>query len=92
MKERVNLMLGVESSCVLISTYHSFCARVLREDIASLNEGYDRYFTIIDDEEQVSVCKDLLKKEKVDKEDLNYKELVNYISYYKCRTYISICF
>ena len=84
MKERVNLMLGVESSCVLISTYHSFCARVLREDIASLNEGYDRYFTIIDDEEQVSVCKDLLKKEKVDKEDLNYKELVNYISYYKC--------
>jgi DNA helicase-2/ATP-dependent DNA helicase PcrA len=84
MKERVNLMLGVESSCVLISTYHSFCARVLREDISSLNEGYDRYFTIIDDEEQVSVCKDLLKKEKVDKEDLNYKELVNYISYYKC--------
>ena len=84
MKERVNLMLGVESSCVLISTYHSFCARVLREDIASLDEGYDRYFTIIDDEEQVSVCKDLLKKEKVDKEDLNYKELVNYISYYKC--------
>ena len=84
MKERVNLMLGVESSCVLISTYHSFCARVLREDIVSLNEGYDRYFTIIDDEEQVSVCKDLLKKEKVDKEDLNYKELVNYISYYKC--------
>ena len=84
MKERVKLMLGVESSCVLISTYHSFCARVLREDIASLNEGYDRYFTIIDDEEQVSVCKDLLKKEKVDKEDLNYKELVNYISYYKC--------
>ena len=84
MKERVNLMLGVESSCVLISTYHSFCARVLREDIESLNEGYDRYFTIIDDEEQVSVCKDLLKKEKVDKEDLNYKELVNYISYYKC--------
>ena len=84
MKERVNLMLGVESSCVLISTYHSFCARVLREDIVSLNEGYDRYFTIIDDEEQVSVCKDLLKKEKVDKEDLNYKELVNYITYYKC--------
>ena len=84
MKERVNLMLGVESSCVLISTYHSFCARVLREDIASLDEGYDSYFTIIDDEEQVSICKDLLKKEKVDKEDLNYKELVNYISYYKC--------
>lgn len=84
MKERVNLMLGVESSSVLISTYHSFCARVLREDISSLDEGYNRYFTIIDDDEQVSVCKDLLKQELVDKEDLNYKELVNYICHYKC--------
>ena len=84
MKERVAKMLDVESSSVLISTYHSFCARVLREDIPSLDKSYNRNFTIIDDDDQVSICKELLKQEKVDKMDLNHKELLNFISYYKC--------
>ena len=84
MKERVAKMLGLESSSVSISTYHSFCARVLREDIPSLDKAYNRNFTIIDDDDQVSILKELLKQEKVDKEDLNHKELLNFISYYKC--------
>ena len=84
MKERVAKMLDQESSCVSISTYHSFCARVLREDIPSLDEKYNRRFTIIDEDDQVSICKELLKKEKIDKEDLNHKELLGFISHYKC--------
>ena len=84
MKERVSKMLEKETTTVTISTYHSFCARVLREDIPSLDEKYNRNFTIIDDEDQVSICKELLKQEKIDKLDLNHKELLNFISYYKC--------
>ena len=84
MKERVSKMLDLDSTSVSISTYHSFCARVLREDIPSLDEKYNRKFTIIDDEDQVSIIKELLKREKIDKEDLNHKELLGFISYYKC--------
>lgn len=84
MKERVSKMLDKETTTATISTYHSFCARVLREDIPSLDEKYNRNFTIIDDEDQVSICKELLKQEKIDKLDLNHKELLNFISYYKC--------
>ena len=84
MKERVCKMLNKDNVNVSISTYHSFCARVLREDIPSLDKKYNRNFTIIDEEDQVNICKDLLKKEKVDKLDLTYKELINFISYYKC--------
>ena len=84
MKERVSKMLDKETTTATISTYHSFCARVLREDIPSLDEKYNRNFTIIDDEDQVIICKELLKQEKIDKLDLNHKELLNFISYYKC--------
>ena len=59
MKERVSKMLDKETTTATISTYHSFCARVLREDIPSLDEKYNRNFTIIDDEDQVSICKEL---------------------------------
>ena len=84
MKDRVAKMLDQESSTVSISTFHSFCARVLREDIPSLDEKYNRRFTIIDEDDQVSICKELLKREKIDKEELNHKELISFISYYKC--------
>lgn len=84
MKERVSKMLDRDSTMVSISTYHSFCARILREDIPSLDVSYNRNFTIIDDDDQINICKELLKKDKVDKLDLNYKELLNFISYYKC--------
>ena len=66
MKERVCKMLDKENVNVSISTYHSFCARVLREDIPLLDKKYNRNFTIIDEEDQVNICKELLKQEKVD--------------------------
>ena len=84
MKERVCKMLNQDTSSVLISTYHSFCARVLREDIKSLDSKYNRNFTIVDDDDQVSICKELLKQEKIDKADLSHKDMLNYISYLKC--------
>jgi len=84
MKERVCKMLDIDSTSVFISTYHSFCARVLREDIQSLDSKYNRRFTIIDEDDQINICKELLKIEKIDKLDLTHKELLNYISYYKC--------
>ena len=84
MKERVCKMLNQDTSSVLISTYHSFCARVLREDIKSLDSKYNRNFTIVDDDDQVNICKELLKQEKIDKADLSHKDMLNYISYFKC--------
>ncbi len=52
MKERVAKLLGddPETTSPHISTFHSFCVRVLRRDIDRL--GYSRDFSIYDDDDQ----------------------------------------
>ena len=56
MKERVENLLGDVAKAVTISTIHSFCVRLLREDILEL--GYPRNFTILDADDQKSVLRD----------------------------------
>src|SRR6266436_4214742 len=62
MAERVAHLLGGRSlSKPLISTFHSFCVRVLRRDIEALNvvpdSGYKKDFAIYDESDQQSVVK-----------------------------------
>ena len=57
MKERVESMLGPLAASVRISTIHSFCVRLLREDIQEI--GYPRSFTILDSEDQKSILKEI---------------------------------
>ena len=65
MKRRVEDLVG--QSGAWISTFHSFCARVLRREAEAL--GYSRDFTIYDDEDSMGIVKEVLKEMGVDKED-----------------------
>jgi DNA helicase-2/ATP-dependent DNA helicase PcrA len=58
MKNRVGELIGPRADLVWISTFHSLCARMLREDIAAL--GYKRSFTILDESDQVAAIKKCL--------------------------------
>ncbi len=58
MKDRLANM-GV--SRVWISTFHSMCVRILRENIDRL-DGFDKNFTIIAEADRDRILKDLLKK------------------------------
>ena len=59
MKERVQNLLEKDSGNPWISTIHSLCVRILREDITVL--GWPRNFTIIDAEDQKSIVKEACK-------------------------------
>ncbi len=63
MRERVqNLLKGEKiNSFPLISTFHSFCVRMLRQDIEKLEEGYTRSFTIYDTDDSLKVIKACIK-------------------------------
>ncbi len=65
MKRRVEDLVGVSGAW--ISTFHSFCARLLRREAEAL--GYSRDFTIYDDEDSMDTIKAVLKEMNVDKED-----------------------
>jgi len=55
MKDRVALLVGPDSRRMWVSTFHSFCARILRVHAEKL--GYKREFTIYDGADQVRLVK-----------------------------------
>ncbi len=55
MKDRVALLVGPDSRKMWVSTFHAFCARILRAHAEKL--GYKREFTIYDGGDQVRLVK-----------------------------------
>src|SRR6476620_2238564 len=63
MRGRVTELLKGErlQSAPLISTFHSLCVRILRQDIEKLDEGYKKSFTIYDTDDTQKVVKACIK-------------------------------
>ncbi len=60
MRERVEKLAGEGAAQMQISTFHSFCCRLLREHISEL--GYTRWFTIYDDDDSMTVVNAIAKE------------------------------
>jgi DNA helicase-2/ATP-dependent DNA helicase PcrA len=74
MRQRVNALLsdGTTSKTPLVSTFHSFCVRLLRRDgesLAEIRPGFTRRFTIYDDDDQVSLLRAIYKQLGLDETD-----------------------
>ncbi|HAF23730.1 MAG TPA: ATP-dependent DNA helicase Rep [Blastocatellia bacterium] len=69
MRQRVQRLLRYQelSSAPLVSTFHSLCVRILRQDIEKLNDKYSRTFTIYDQDDSLRLIKNCIK-------DLGYDE------------------
>ena len=79
MKERVASMCSHASDGILISTFHSACVRILRRDIGHL-EGYDRSFTIFDDDDASKLLNEICKSLNIDTKQFPVKMLKSCIS------------
>ncbi len=77
MKERTT-SLCEDGGYVWISTFHSTCVRILRQDIESLR--YDKNFTIYDADDQLRVVKECLKELKLDDKAYPPKVIIAKIS------------
>lgn len=70
MRERLASIINPdESRKVFLGTFHAFCARLLRREIAVL--GYDRNFTIADDTDQNGILRQVMAEIGVRKELVN---------------------
>jgi DNA helicase-2/ATP-dependent DNA helicase PcrA len=87
MAERVDKILGHSSLAKpLLSTFHSFCVRVLRRDIEALrvnNIGLNRNFAIYDETDQQAVVKAALKRLAIDDKSLKPRVALGRISWAK---------
>jgi DNA helicase II / ATP-dependent DNA helicase PcrA len=89
MRSRVNNLIGsTGKDGPLVSTFHSFCVRLLRRDGASLAEirnGFTRQFTIYDDDDQVSLIKAIFRGLGLDEKFMQYRAMCSWISHNKSR-------
>ena len=63
MRSRVQRLLHGEyfEGRPLVSTFHSLCVRILRQDIEKLNENYSRAFTIYDQDDSLRLTKNCIR-------------------------------
>jgi DNA helicase-2/ATP-dependent DNA helicase PcrA len=87
MAERVDRLLGHASlSKPAISTFHSFCVRVLRRDIEALKvdgKGLTRTFAIYDENDQQAIVKQVMKRMGLDTKQLTPRTVLGRISWAK---------
>ncbi len=87
MGERVEKILGHSSLArPTLSTFHSFCVRVLRRDIEALQvggKGLTRSFAIYDETDQQAVVKTALKRLGIDDKSLKPRVALGRISWAK---------
>jgi DNA helicase-2/ATP-dependent DNA helicase PcrA len=91
MRERVNSLLAEAAldSSPNVSTFHSFCVRLLRRDgdpLSKIRPGFTRRFSIYDDEDQLSIIKSGYRALGLDeKEFMQYRAALSKISHAKNR-------
>ncbi len=78
LRGRVQSILGRGKRAPHVSTFHSFCVRVLRREIERL--GYKRNFTIYDTADQLSVIREVAREVRLPGRDLDAKRLLWIIS------------
>ncbi|MGE5586210.1 MAG: DNA helicase PcrA [Bacillota bacterium] len=78
MRDRVARLVGPWSRSVWVSTFHAFCARVLRRDSESL--GISRSFTIFDEADQRSAMRRALREVGLDDSRFQPEAVLNAVS------------
>jgi DNA helicase II / ATP-dependent DNA helicase PcrA len=69
-----------------VSTFHSFCVRLLRRDgdrLAAIRPGFTRSFTIYDDDDQLAVIKTIFRTLGLDEKFMQYRAALSRISHAK---------
>ena len=88
MRQRVLSLLSntTTAHAPMVSTFHSFCVRLLRRDGATLSEirpGFTRQFTIYDDDDQVALLKSIYRQLGLDEKFMQYRAALSRISHAK---------
>jgi DNA helicase-2/ATP-dependent DNA helicase PcrA len=81
MKDRVMELLKRSELPLSIGTFHSICARILREDIQVL--GFSKHFAIYDVKDQIDLLKVLFEDNDISKTIITPNQLRNQISLLK---------
>lgn len=78
MKERVAKLVGPAAGSIWVSTFHTACVRILRQELGDL--GRDRNFVIFDTQDQGTLVKQALKELNLSEKSYHPKAMLSNIS------------
>jgi len=78
MKTRIEKLVEHISYLSFIGTFHSFCLKILRKEIDKL--GFKKNFVIYDEDDQLSLMKEVIKKLEINQEQFPAQRILNTIS------------
>ncbi len=81
MKRRVKKMLGDEHDTSLISTIHSFCVRILREDISKMS--YPEGFVVLDETDQKKILEEIYDEMGLRLDTATFRKILDSMEIYK---------
>ncbi len=87
MKTRVVELVGKKGLLAHVSTFHSFCASFLRDEVTKLDERFTRRFLIIDEEDSKQIIRDTVKELNYDSNKFNSNRLKEEFSKFKNNPY-----
>ncbi|MBY0518339.1 MAG: UvrD-helicase domain-containing protein [Bacteriovoracaceae bacterium] len=77
MRERLSQVTSFDIGTFQVTTFHSFCSRLLRSEATHL--GLSKHFTIFDDGESNSVAKTVLGRKGINQKDISPNTLTYYV-------------
>ena len=72
MQSRIEDLVKKDGNLVTMGTFHSICAKILRNEIHHL--GYSKDFSIFDVQDQISLIKVILDEMRIPKNSVSPKE------------------
>lgn len=87
MRERIAREVSLDVGALQITTFHAFCAKLLRSEANYL--GLSRNFTIYDETESKMIVKSLLERRGISTKEINPYDILSYIEGLKNNGYYS---
>ena len=81
MKYRIKQLLGGDFDTSFVATLHSFCTRILREDISKL--FYPENFVVLDNADQKKILEEVYDEMGIRMDTASFKFIIDKIRYYK---------
>ena len=82
MQDRVSLLLSKEATAIpWLGTFHSICAKILRKHSSAVNLKSN--FTIIDQDDQIRLVKNICKAENIDVKKISPQFVISRINHWK---------
>jgi len=81
MKFRIKQLLGGDFDTSFVATLHSFCTRILREDISKL--FYPENFVVLDNADQKKILEEVYDEMGIRMDTASFKFIIDKIRYYK---------